>query len=94
MELGISPIVTSSLIMQFLAGAKIIDVGSTPKDRALFEGAQKLFGVIMTFGQATAYVMTGLFILHTFCLLVYYSVYFTQECTGNLLHSVWLSVCS
>ena len=59
MELGISPIVTSSLIMQFLAGAKIIDVGSTPKDRALFEGAQKLFGIIMTFGQATAYVMTG-----------------------------------
>ena len=41
MELGISPIVTSSLIMQLLAGAKILEVGDTPKDRALFNGAQK-----------------------------------------------------
>jgi len=41
MELGISPIVTSSLIMQLLAGAKIIEVGDTPKERALFNGAQK-----------------------------------------------------
>ncbi|KRY75982.1 Protein transport protein Sec61 subunit alpha-like 2, partial [Trichinella pseudospiralis] len=41
MELGIGPIVTSSLIMQLLAGAKIIEVGDTPKDRALFNGAQK-----------------------------------------------------
>ena len=41
MELGILPIVTSGLIMQLLAGAKIIEVGDTPKDRALFNGAQK-----------------------------------------------------
>ena len=41
MELGISPIVTSGLIMQLLAGAKLLDVGDTPKDRALFNGAQK-----------------------------------------------------
>ena len=41
MELGISPIVTSGLVMQLLAGAKIIEVGDTPKDRALFNGAQK-----------------------------------------------------
>ena len=41
MELGISPIVTSGLIMQLLPGAKIIEVGDTPKDRALFNGAQK-----------------------------------------------------
>lgn len=41
MELGISPIITSGLIMQLLAGAKIIEVGDTPKDRALFNGAQK-----------------------------------------------------
>lgn len=27
--------------MQLLAGAKIIEVGDTPKDRALFNGAQK-----------------------------------------------------
>lgn len=47
MELGISPIVTSGLIMQLLAGAKIIEVGDTPKDRALFNGAQKCKPVSM-----------------------------------------------
>uniref|UniRef100_A0A8C9PBK9 SEC61 translocon subunit alpha 1 n=1 Tax=Spermophilus dauricus TaxID=99837 RepID=A0A8C9PBK9_SPEDA len=61
MELGISPIVTSGLIMQLLAGAKIIEVGDTPKDRALFNGAQKLFGMIITIGQSIVYVMTGMY---------------------------------
>ncbi|XP_024119104.2 protein transport protein Sec61 subunit alpha-like, partial [Oryzias melastigma] len=61
MELGISPIVTSGLIMQLLAGAKLIEVGDTPKDRALFNGAQKLFGMIITIGQAIVYVMTGMY---------------------------------
>ena len=41
MELGISPVVTSGLIMQLLAGAKITEVGDTRKDRARFHGAQK-----------------------------------------------------
>lgn len=61
MELGISPIVTSGLIMQLLAGAKIIEVGDTPKDRALFNGAQKLFGMVITVGQAIVYVLSGLY---------------------------------
>merc|ERR1712241_1076991 len=60
-ELGISPIVTSGLIMQLLAGAKVIEVGDTPKDRALFNGAQKLFGMVITIGQAIVYVMTGMY---------------------------------
>ena len=34
-------LILSGLIMQLLAGAKIIEVGDTPKDRALFNGAQK-----------------------------------------------------
>lgn len=42
MELGISPIVTSGLVMQLLAGSKIIDVDQSIRDdRALFQGAQK-----------------------------------------------------
>ena len=41
MELGISPIVISGLIMQLLVAAKIIEVYDTPKDRAPFNGAQK-----------------------------------------------------
>jgi len=61
MELGISPIITSGLIMQLLAGAKLIEVGDTPKDRALFNGAQKLFGMIITIGQAIVYVSTGMY---------------------------------
>ena len=36
---------------QLLAGAKLIEVGDTPKDRALFNGAQKLFGMVITVGQ-------------------------------------------
>lgn len=61
MELGISPIVTSGLIMQLLAGAKILEVGDTPKDRSLFNGAQKLFGMVITVGQAVVYVLTGMY---------------------------------
>ncbi len=42
MELGISPIVTSGMIMQLLAGAKIIQVDQGLKEeRALFNAAQK-----------------------------------------------------
>jgi protein transport protein SEC61 subunit alpha len=42
MELGITPIVTSGMIMQLLAGANIIEVDySLKEDRALFSGAQK-----------------------------------------------------
>merc|ERR1712046_36949 len=51
MELGISPIITSGLVMQLLAGSKIIDVDQGLKeDRALFSGAQKLFGILITVG--------------------------------------------
>lgn len=62
MELGISPIVTSGMIMQLLAGANLIEVDFNLKeDRALFGGAQKLFALIISLGQATVYVMTGLY---------------------------------
>jgi len=62
MELGISPIVTSGLVMQLLAGSKIIEVDQGNKeDRALFNGAQKLFGMIITICQATAYVLSGMY---------------------------------
>ena len=42
MELGISPIVTSGMIMQLLAGSKLIDCDKKNKeDRDLFECATK-----------------------------------------------------
>jgi len=62
MELGISPIVTSGLVIQLLAGAKIIEVDQSDKtERALFNGVQKLLGMIITIGQGTAYVMSGMY---------------------------------
>merc|ERR1712032_3497 len=62
MELGISPIITSGMVMQLLAGSRIIDVDQSLKeDRALFEGAQKLFGMLITIGEAVAYVMSGMY---------------------------------
>jgi len=62
MELGISPIVTSGLVMQLLAGSRIIEVDQSLKeDRALFSGAQKLFGILITVGEAIAYVVSGMY---------------------------------
>mmetsp|Transcript_9516 Transcript_9516/g.14130 ORF Transcript_9516/g.14130 Transcript_9516/m.14130 type:complete len:474 (+) Transcript_9516:93-1514(+) len=62
MELGISPIITSGMVMQLLAGSRIIDVDQSLKeDRALFGGAQKLFGMLITIGEAVAYVMSGMY---------------------------------
>merc|ERR1711935_247186 len=62
MELGISPIVTSGLVMQLLAGSRIIEVDYNVKeDRALFSGAQKLFGLLITIGEAIAYVASGMY---------------------------------
>jgi protein transport protein SEC61 subunit alpha len=70
MELGISPIVTSSMIMQMLAGAHIIEVDySLKEDRALFSGAQKcilkfnelVFAMIIAIGQAVVSVWSGVY---------------------------------
>eukprot|EP01006_Ploeotia_vitrea_P056868 TRINITY_DN68132_c2_g2_i11.p1 TRINITY_DN68132_c2_g2~~TRINITY_DN68132_c2_g2_i11.p1 ORF type:complete len:481 (+),score=44.68 TRINITY_DN68132_c2_g2_i11:69-1511(+) len=62
MELGISPIITAGLVMQLLSGAKIIEVDeSVREDRILFNGAQKLFGLIITIVEAVAYVMSGMY---------------------------------
>jgi protein transport protein SEC61 subunit alpha len=62
MELGISPIVTSGMICQLLAGSKIIDVDqNSAEDRELFNGAQKLLGIIITLTEAVAYVLSGMY---------------------------------
>merc|ERR1719398_147509 len=62
MELGISPIVTAGLVMQLMAGSRMIEVNQSLKeDRALFGGAQKLFGILITIGEAVAYVLSGMY---------------------------------
>lgn len=62
MELGISPLVTSSMIIQFFVGAKLISFNaSAPEDKQLLNTAEKLFGILMTVGQATSYVLSGMY---------------------------------
>eukprot|EP01024_Parvocaulis_polyphysoides_P039318 TRINITY_DN3551_c0_g1_i2.p1 TRINITY_DN3551_c0_g1~~TRINITY_DN3551_c0_g1_i2.p1 ORF type:complete len:474 (+),score=70.52 TRINITY_DN3551_c0_g1_i2:84-1505(+) len=62
MELGISPIVTSGLVIQLLAGSKIIEVDQNVKtDRELLKGVEKLVGVLITIGEAVAYVVSGMY---------------------------------
>ncbi|MDH5795592.1 MAG: preprotein translocase subunit SecY, partial [Candidatus Bathyarchaeota archaeon] len=62
MELGIGPIVTAGLILQMLAGSGFIDVNfSDPEDRSLFTGASKIFSIVLTGFQASAYLVGGLF---------------------------------
>ncbi|KAI8867461.1 SecY protein [Ramicandelaber brevisporus] len=62
MELGITPIITSGMIMQLLAGAQLIEVDySIREDRVLFAAGQKLFALLLAFGQATVAVMTGVY---------------------------------
>ncbi|MEM0285537.1 MAG: preprotein translocase subunit SecY [Candidatus Methanomethyliaceae archaeon] len=60
MDLGIGPIVTAGLIMQILAGSKLINVDlSKPRDRALFTGTQKFLAIIMTIFEAIAFLIGG-----------------------------------
>lgn len=62
MELGITPIISSGMVFQLLAGTHLIDVNLDLKsDRELYQTAQKLFAVILSMGQATVYVFTGLY---------------------------------
>lgn len=62
MELGISPVITAGMIMQLLAGSRIIDVDQSLKeDRELYNGAQKLLAILITIGEAVAYVVSGMY---------------------------------
>ena len=58
MELGIGPIVTAGLILQVLAGAKIIDIKLTdPESRRIFTAAQKSLAILFGIFEATMYVI-------------------------------------
>jgi len=62
MELGIGPIVTAGLILQLLAGSGMVACDfSNPDDRALFTTASKVFSVVMTGVQASAYLIGGMY---------------------------------
>ncbi|CAD8175715.1 unnamed protein product [Paramecium octaurelia] len=60
MELGISPIVTSGMILQFLSGVGFIEVNhSVREDKVLFNAAQKLLSFIMAIAEGMAYIWSG-----------------------------------
>jgi preprotein translocase SecY subunit len=62
MELGIGPIVTAGLILQLLAGSAIIQCDmSNSEDRGLFTVASKVFSILLTGIQASAYIISGMY---------------------------------
>ncbi|MGQ9551337.1 MAG: preprotein translocase subunit SecY [Candidatus Bathycorpusculaceae bacterium] len=62
MELGIGPIVTAGLVLQLLIGSAIIECDmSRQEDRGLFTVASKVFSVILTGVQASAYIISGMY---------------------------------
>jgi preprotein translocase SecY subunit len=62
MELGIGPIVTAGLILQLLAGSAMIECDmANPEDRGLFTTASKVFSIVLTGVQASAYIIGGMY---------------------------------
>ncbi len=62
MELGITPIISSGMVFQLLVGTHLIDVNLDLKsDRELYQTAQKLLAIIISFGHSCVYVLTGLY---------------------------------
>jgi protein transport protein SEC61 subunit alpha len=62
MELGITPIISSGMVFQLLAGTHLIDVNLDLKsDRELYQTAQKLLAILISFGQSVVYVISGLY---------------------------------
>ncbi len=60
---GIGPIVLASIILQLLVGGKLINIDlSKPKDKARFQGLQKLFAIILCFFEAAVYTLSGLLV--------------------------------
>lgn len=55
MELGISPIITASMILQVLVSTKIIDVDtSNLDDKKRYESTSKLLSIVLIMVEATA----------------------------------------
>lgn len=62
MDLGISPVITSSMILQALTNGGLLQVDySIKEDRILYNAAGKLLSLILTFGQAVAQVSGGFY---------------------------------
>ncbi|MFX1507044.1 MAG: preprotein translocase subunit SecY [Promethearchaeota archaeon] len=85
-DLGIGPIVTAGLIMQILTGSKIITVNmGDPEERALYTGAQKVLSLIMTFIEATAFLIGGNYGPHDDLLLTDQLLIVTQLLVAGII---------
>lgn len=62
MELGIAPIVTSSMVFQLLMATGVVQLNNDSRqERETLQSAQKFLAIILSFGQATVYVLTGMY---------------------------------
>lgn len=62
MELGISPIVTASMIMQLLIGLGIVQIDRTVKeDVVLAQRVEKLLALLLTAAEAVVYILSGMY---------------------------------
>jgi protein transport protein SEC61 subunit alpha len=60
MELGISPLVTSAMSLQFLTGTRLVHYDQNRReDRELYSGTQKIAALSLTLIQATGYILSG-----------------------------------
>ncbi|WP_295722733.1 preprotein translocase subunit SecY [uncultured Methanobrevibacter sp.] len=60
LTLGIGPIITASIVLQLLVGAKLLNLDlSTHHDKALFQSTQKILAILFTIFEAIVLVLTG-----------------------------------
>ena len=60
LTLGIGPIVTSSIVLQLLVGAKLLKLDlSSHHDKSLFQSTQKVLAIVFTIFEAGVLVLTG-----------------------------------
>ncbi|MDP4012781.1 MAG: preprotein translocase subunit SecY [Candidatus Nanoarchaeia archaeon] len=60
LSLGIGPIVTASIVLQLLAGSKILKIdNSTSEGRAYFQGLQKILTIFFIVFESLIYVFMG-----------------------------------
>ena len=62
MELGVSPLVTSGMVLQLLVGSRVIEFREEDKEeRVLYGAMMKVVGLFTTMGMAVVYVLSGMY---------------------------------
>lgn len=61
MEIGVQPLITASMSMQLLSGARLISIDyRSRQDRDLFHGFQKMVAIMLTFVWAAGSLVAGM----------------------------------